>query len=436
MGGVLSFDTDLVTEAWRLVAEHRILPFWQTVLAYGYGRAVAREEGIARLRALVAELRNGGPSWELAYALEHLVLLLELRLTDEEAAESLVYLEEALSIFEKLGDARESGYTLRLLGQLRRLQEQLPEAIGHWKEALARLESIDDWVISTHLHWHIGDAYIQMGDLDAAFQHLGKMGQIALSHGDLALAADVLGKESFEAARYGHLDRAVETRQQALQAARASRDRLVEAWSTWEMGEIYRLRGDFEEAALWYERSLPLFDEHQGFAHAFYSRGLADIAATRGDYPAAARHYDQSVRAAEAYDYGWAEAYARIGLARMEQHIGDACQARQYLAQALDLAQATTDRAITLAALAAAAELLASSDDQDLAAEVAAFVAAHPTSWVEVRNRAGQVLAALSPGETDATDANLGEQVGDVWQMALRVRDALQAPEKVSESTS
>jgi pimeloyl-ACP methyl ester carboxylesterase/predicted ATPase/DNA-binding SARP family transcriptional activator/tRNA A-37 threonylcarbamoyl transferase component Bud32 len=437
MGGVLSFDTERVAEAWRLAAEQHIAPIWQTVLAYGYGRAVAREEGIARLRALIAELRGDGRAWELAYALEHLVMLIQLQLSDDGAAdEALACLEEALSIFEKLGDARESGYTLRLLGQLRRLEEQLPAAIDYWQEALARLETIDDWVISTHLHWHIGDAYIQLGNLDAAFQHLGAMGQIALSRGDLALAADVLGKESFEAARYGRLDQATETRQRALQAARTSHDRLLEAWSTWETGEIHRLRGNLEEALTWYERSLPLFDEHEGFAQAFFSRGLADIAAARGDYPAAAGYFEQSLRAAEAYDYGWAEAYARIGLARMEQHIGDACQARQYLAQALDLAQATTDRAITLAALAAATELLASSDDQDLAAEVAAFVAAHPTSWVEVRNRAGQVLAALSPGETDATDLRLGEQVGDVWQMALRVRDALQAPEKVSESTS
>ena len=95
------------------------------MLAMLYGWAFDKTEAIGWLRGLVQAHRDGDP-WLLAFTLENLGgLLLPSGLGRPEGqagmAEAHHYLEEAVALFEKLGDRREKGYALKLWGLLSRV---------------------------------------------------------------------------------------------------------------------------------------------------------------------------------------------------------------------------------------------------------------------------------------------------------------------------
>lgn len=426
MGTVVPFD-DQLAEAWALAGQQPIPDFWRIVLCYSYGRNVARDEGLSCLRALVEKLRAEGAQWELAFCLHHVGQLIQLRPDDDaNLTESYPYLVEALNILQEVGDGRERGYVLRSLGQHHRLREEFAEAIHYWEEARARLDAVGEWSISAFLHWHIGDTYVQMGDLDAAFAHYRTMSESALAHNDSSLVGDMLGKESYEAARYGRLEHSLETKWLALANARAAGDLFTEAWATWEMGELQRLRGEYEEALDWFERSLPLFTRYGDTTGiAFYHRGLAAVAADRGFHAAAAVNFEESLRKAQENGHAWSQAYALAGLARASMRMENLVQAKQQLACALDAARDTGDRAITLAALAVAAELLARFRQPFMALEVAIFVTSHPVAWTESRAQAEQVRESAELPAGKEAEAERHAQAHDVWSLVEEVRRLL-----------
>ncbi|MDT8304745.1 MAG: tetratricopeptide repeat protein [Anaerolineae bacterium] len=437
-GSVVPFD-DQLEEAW-LLAEAQPLPaFWRITLCYSYGRNVDREKALASLRLLVDTLREQNASWELAFALHHLAHLMQFRLEEDEVnrSEAAAHLDEALRILESLGDNRESGYVLRNLGQLHRLREEFALAISYWEESRARLDEVGEWSIAAFLHWNIGDAYLQMGDVDAAFAHYRTMTETALAHGSSSLAGDMLGKESYEAARYGRLELALETKRLALTHARAAGDIFTEAWTTWEMGELCRLRGELDEAVVWYERSRPLFAQYgDQTGYSFYYRGLGDVAAARGFHAVAASNFEQSLQEAEENGHSWAQGYALIGRARTSLAAQQLAVAREQMARALDVSRATGDRAITLAALVVAAEILYQGGQTELALEVANFVAAHPISWTESRTRAEQIAAASQLPPPAVCAAKERAQEREIWALVSVVCQVLVSSEAVTMSGS
>ncbi|MFO7537314.1 MAG: alpha/beta fold hydrolase, partial [Chloroflexota bacterium] len=432
-GMLLPVKEEILTQAWSLASTlptFDALGYWGTLLAYLYGRIINREAGIERLRHVVERKRQEDASWEVAFALEMLAHL-RLRVYKEtaERAETEAYLSEALAIFESLGDEREGGYTMRQLGQLRRFQHAYADAIYHWQAAQARLQAVGDWPIAAEINWQIGDAYLQMGNFEAGFRHYRQMSDAYLAMGYRQEVAHILSKESYETLRYGEPEHARQTRQRCLDLARETGAGFAEAWSTWEMGEIYRVTGEYDAARRWYEDARLLFEKvDEPARHIFYHRGLGDIARALGNDAESEQQFRQSIKYAQELSHEWGICYALGGLVRalVRQRQFDA--ARAHLAELLRRVVPLDEQGILLTAVAAAAGLYAALGNNEYAAELCALVSNHPVSWRETKAEVAALLETIKaqlPSDSVTAAQERGSR-SDLWQTADELVNDLQ----------
>ena len=139
-GFFIPADEGAIIQAWTIAQQHGILEelgLWSIYLAYLYGRILERQTGAALLRTLAVEFRRQGQQWELAFCLYSLGALIEVILYEEQDTPELrqeteLSLKEALSIFQGLGDQRESGNTQRTLGNLYLKTRNSARALDHW----------------------------------------------------------------------------------------------------------------------------------------------------------------------------------------------------------------------------------------------------------------------------------------------------------------
>jgi predicted ATPase/DNA-binding SARP family transcriptional activator len=392
-GMLIPAEEETLQEAWslaRTAEDLQAMGFWGILLTYLYGRIIDLHQGIERLRQLVSYLRPRNMRWELAFALGQLAQLLEFRFDSVTSSQEIeACAQEALDIFQELSDEREFGYTMRSYGQLRRLQHLYPQAIEYWQVAQEKLQAVGDWAVAADINWQIGDIHLQLGEFEIAFRYYQKMGQIYIEKGYKRTAAHALSKESYEALRYSDIDHARRTRQQSLTYSRQVGDSFNEAWSLWEMGEIYRVMGNYDDARRCYEDAKTILDkfDDRNF-YIFYHRGLGDIALVRSDFDDAASQFGESLKQARAADHAWGMSYAFTGLGRAAIGLGDHQAARGHLLEALLHAKRADEHGIALVALGGVAEFLAARDEAERAYEMGTFVVNHHVSWRETKERA------------------------------------------------
>ena len=188
------------------------------------------------------------------------------------------YTQDALDVFSAVDDDLNVSYALLQLGSIKAKQEKLEEAIEQWGLATAALASLDEWSAANIAIRLMGDAYLQMGQFEAAFQCFERIARICFEHGHVQDAVGALSKESFEMVRYGDLEEARRIRQQCIDAIEVIGPEYQIGWNYWEMGEILRVMGHFDEAAEWYEKSRKPFEAFHNryrYGRSFSSAGLA-----------------------------------------------------------------------------------------------------------------------------------------------------------------
>lgn len=391
-------DRETVMAAWQLrgsVTDRRNLR-WQILLALFYGQLISPEAGIAALLDFLPHLRQKDQTWELGLARQNLGQL--YLLTKEQPAES--YLAQALDIFQRMGDAYESSITLYLFGLLFMRRQQLTEAQTYFALAQQNFSEKEDFAIFALINWELADVYIGLGKPDAAIECLQQSYQMFMARGSLRSALSFLSRESYESLRYGTIEHAVATREECLAVAAEADDPLGEAWYIWEMGEIYRVMGELDQARLWYERAHSLFKKYQDQydrSHyqqgiAFYQRGLGNIAFVQKEIEQARHHLQESLKMAQASGHRWITAYVLVDLGRaillLEQHD----TAQQYFVRALRLAKQIANGGMAMIALAGVTMLHAVQGRGDEAHELGAVVFNHPLTWQETKVQVAALL--------------------------------------------
>ncbi|MGW8226981.1 MAG: tetratricopeptide repeat protein [Anaerolineales bacterium] len=399
-----------------------ILGLWASLFAYLYGRFSDDQIGRDYLRQLIQEYRQANQPWELAITLQllgglNLAVFLDSIQRENHLEEAGRALTESLAIFERLGDSREYSYTLLLLGGYHAYRKNWDEAILNWQAAEAKFDQMGDTI--TSLHWLVGELLFKIGDYDTAFKYYQQFREKYLQRGHKRVAAYALSFESIHALRYSDIHHARVTREESLRLSQEVEDDFGEAWSTWEMGEIERVAGNYRDSLEWFERAMLMFrnvNETNGLI--FYHRGLADLALARGDNALAKTHFEQSYEHANQLNFSWGAAYALSGLGRVEADLQDFDLALKYLSKSLDLSTKIDDAGLALLVLFTCAHLYAAQGKNGPAMEISSLVAGHFATWNEIKGQAAELSNRLRGSIPDQTrPADIERDLAELWSM-------------------
>lgn len=172
------------------------------------------------------------------------------------------------------------------------------------------------------------------------------------------------------------------------------------SWAMWELGELYRLIGNVEQAQLWYQKALHLFEQLQDFnGIGSYHRGLGDIALGLRQWEEACQQFQKSIEAL-AQDHRswitWNLAYVQAGLGRSLIGLGKFSEARDVLQKAIRNAQEQNGWDLIFVPLMGCARYYAETGKREQAIELATFIVHQKISWNETKRLAQEIIELAS----------------------------------------
>jgi tetratricopeptide (TPR) repeat protein len=409
--------------AWGLAQKHETFPklgFWGILLSYIYGRIIRYDEGVRQLERVLPFFERTGQAWELASGYLHLLKLLipNEQFGSRRRKQLAGYLSRARDIFTSLGDTINTGHIMILWGDLKYQEQDLEGAIQQWQLARNSFLNVGEWAVATHTLWQLCDAYLQVGDFPKAFEGYREIADINREHGLRIRQLSALSKESYEKARHGDIEEALQIRRTCLDLIQETGPTYQFAWNYWELGELLRLMGDAGSAAEWYARADPIFDKEQdNLGRSYYFRGMGDIALGKQKYESARDHFSTSVNLAKSVNHTWMVCYSLSKLARAQVELQDFKYAKKNFHDAFQYGMKTLDKGIMLVALVEYAEFCSKLGRKERAVELCSLVNEHFASWHETRKHASMLLDSLRrqmPAGKYAQLRNKGRSL-DLW---------------------
>jgi tetratricopeptide (TPR) repeat protein len=201
---------------------------------------------------------------------------------------------------------------LRILGAIHLSQHQFREALEIGRRA-RNLRPNDAWNYGI-----IGDALIELGEYEEAFEAIDRM--VAIRPSAAAYARVAYAREL-----RGDLEGALQAMQMAAEAT-TSHDPEAQAWYASQVGELYLRIGKNADAEHEYRRAASMFPTYP-----FAMVGQGKVKAARGDRDGALRIYLDELKRVPTLDLA-----ARIG--DLYAQAGDSAQAEHYYQLAEDIA--------------------------------------------------------------------------------------------------
>jgi tetratricopeptide (TPR) repeat protein len=382
----------LLADDLRLLAERPDYALWYVLsIVYEAHRTDQYAVGVSLLESLCIKLRQGDDRFLLAFALGWLGDFLR---HDGRFPQAKAVLDESRAIYRPMwphfglaGVARRLTDTARQLGDGAAAQLYRAEAV----RVCEQLDMLLPWLIGNEL----AEQAFADGDLAGGAAIFRREQESALRKGDRKALVNSLGWGSIYLARYGAIEEALAARQQVLALEEAiSADDTLRGWHRLELGEIYRLQGDFAAAQHWYETAMAHFEIAQhANGRAQVLRAQADLALARGDYQQALAGFGACLAHFHQSDW-WQAAYAENGLGRAYVGLGAPAQAQEHFKAALHYGK--PHLGLTLIAVVGLAEVLESEGEQLSAASLATFAQRQSALWHETRVRVEAMLSRLS----------------------------------------
>jgi predicted ATPase/DNA-binding SARP family transcriptional activator/predicted negative regulator of RcsB-dependent stress response len=398
---IFPIDTVSIRRAWTLAQKHEAfqeLGFWGILLCYVYGRIIQYDEGVRQLKRVLPFFERSHQAWELATGYLHLLKLLipNEPYGSRRRKQLTAYLSHARDIFASLGDTINTGHIMSLWGDLKYQQQDVEGAIGHWQLARNSFLNSGEWAAASVMLWQLCDACLQIGDFQKAFDGYREIAATFREHGLRLVQISALSKESYEKARHGDIEEALQIRRRCLEMILETGVTYQFAWNYWEMGDLLRVKGDAEAASEWYERAYQIFDREQDHVgRSYYFRGIGDIALGKKNYEAARDHFSISVDLAKSANHTWMICYSLSKLARAQVELQDVKSAKKNFRHAFQYGMKTLDQGIMLVAVLEYAEFCSKVGRNERAVELCSLVNEHFASWHETKKQASTLLDSI-----------------------------------------
>jgi predicted ATPase/DNA-binding SARP family transcriptional activator len=386
-----------IERLWERVKELGLkdeMGMWYLVLIATYGNNVNYEQASQQFGIIIQNISNITNPWEQGYS-----YLLTSQFTGIDKPElRKKYCAEALAIFKKIGVVHEQGIGIYMLGQQAAIELDYKQAIDYTLAAQRYFEQVGD-IWSFDGTWiNLAEYYIYSGNIEQAFHAFEVTRRFNEKTGNRRIIGLDLSWESLATSRYGSLDKALELRKRSLEVATEVGNPSDIAWHTWELGEIFRLKGDLEQAKNNYKEAFPQFEKLQdNLGLGFYHRGNGDIALMRGNWTEARREFEEALQFQDREQrnfrrWGLTYYHAKLGIALV--NLGEFDEARQHLNTSLSLVNTWPYPDIKALALMGISCLLAVTGHPGRAIEIAACVVRQPTTWNEVKQQASRIMEA------------------------------------------
>ncbi len=342
------------------------------------------EECFADLEELLQEsltlYRGLGDQWGVAFALSRFLW------TTRPHSDAQRYLQESLAIGREIGDRWTVGLCLDRMGEISQHTGAFGEAKQRYQESR--------------------EVFHELGDRDAEQMSLDRIGYVARALG------------CYEEARQCH--------RESLRISREEGNRLGTAGSLDNLGLLAHDVGDFNEAERYLREGLAIREAvGTQWAISVSCFQLGDVALGQGHYREARLWYQRSLHVGQGHD--WLRTAALRGLGEVCSVEGAFEQARQYFRDALEQAMGGQGVSVPLLldVLLGAAQLAGRMGKNQQSAEWLAYVADHPASCVQARERAKRVLhdlaSQLSPEEIhSARERSLDRSVDEAAQAVMQ----------------
>lgn len=303
--------------------------------------------------------------------------------TAESRAKGLKKYQEALSLWQTLGDQRKEALTLHMIGESYRQSGEIQKALGYFSQAVSLRRAIGDRQGEAESLYNTGVVYYGLGDsqkaldyyqqalvvfratgdrhtegktlnaMGAAYEHLGKLPEaldamtqsLALQRagGNRLSEASALNNLGIASFRMGEWQKALDYQTQALNLIRQLGDRRLEAQAITNVGYLYWELGENQKALEYYNEALPLrrtTGDRSGEAYTLLSIGLVYQSS---DAQQALGYYNQALSLNRALGDRRAEANALLGIGIAYRSLGDAPKALDFFNQVLPLRRAAGD---------------------------------------------------------------------------------------------
>lgn len=401
------------------------LGFWQLILIVNYLSHIHFDQGANRLQAALPLIESDPDPWQKGYGY---YLLSASYYGENQLALRELYAGKALAIFRQMGVIHEQGVVLQLLGDVawRKLDAEL--FFNYKRLAMALYQQVGDFLGIGFIWFELAEIHLALGQTEQAFNAYQERRKLYEKIGNRRMIGMSLSWESLAASRYKDLDYAMQTRRRSLEISLEVGNHNDIAWHTWELGELYRLQGDYDQARFWYQEALPLFEKLQDATMlSYYQRGFGDIALCQKQWAEAERCFRQALwhLDAEQRDISlWGHAYMLSGLARALVRLGKLAEAGIRLRLALAMAREWAGPDVKFVPLLGHAELFAAQGKTEKAAELAAFIAHHPASWHETKKLAWAVLEAAGQ-ELSAAALQEARKQGESMQIEEAIAQAI-----------
>jgi predicted ATPase/class 3 adenylate cyclase len=334
--------------------------------------------------------------------------------------------------YERAGEGTLAAQWLGRVAEAAERSGAFREAISTAERALALLPE-DDKAARAELLRHMGYSHTYLGNYGPAREKLNAALALAHEAGQPRTAAHVLCGLAFLALQQGAFADVEAMANEALALARAASDQRVEARAlnllgdaTWDvalcvrlneeslalrrkigdkagiasclndLGEAARGQGDYATAKHCYEESLAIGREiGNRLGMTFYLSNLGELAAAQNHHAAATRYHQEALAICQDIGYRMNAALCLGGLGHDAAATGDLEGARRYLQQALSEAVALGGLSTILYVLVGFARLKVQAGESLRAAEWLGLALNHPSSTVDVLQRAQTLLAEL-----------------------------------------